>query len=88
MSDVVIRAEGLGKKYVIGHEAEGERYTALRDVIAFPKSQKGTDLCTGAPTRVTDEQLAEAYIATTAVHDEAAAEGGDAEGGDEASRDA
>lgn len=34
MSDVVIRAEGLGKKYVIGHEAEGERYTALRDVIA------------------------------------------------------
>src|SRR5258705_4162297 len=34
-SDVVIRAEGLGKKYVIGHEsAERERYTALRDVIA------------------------------------------------------
>lgn len=33
MSDVVIRAEGLGKKYVIGHESS-ERYTALRDVIA------------------------------------------------------
>jgi len=32
--DVVIRAEGLGKKYVIGHEAERERYTALRDVLA------------------------------------------------------
>ena len=32
--DVVIRAEGLGKKYVIGHEAERERYVALRDVIA------------------------------------------------------
>ena len=32
--DVVIRAEGLGKKYVIGHEVERERYTALRDVIA------------------------------------------------------
>ncbi len=31
--DVVIRAEGLGKKYVIGHEAERERYTVLRDVI-------------------------------------------------------
>jgi len=31
--DVVIRAEGLGKKYMIGHEAERERYTALRDVI-------------------------------------------------------
>src|SRR5258705_12892342 len=32
--DVVIRAEGLGKKYVIGHEAERERYVALRDVLA------------------------------------------------------
>src|SRR5260370_12248715 len=32
--DIVIRAEGLGKKYVIGHEAERERYVALRDVIA------------------------------------------------------
>ena len=32
--DVVIRAEGLGKKYIIGHEAERERYTALRDVLA------------------------------------------------------
>jgi lipopolysaccharide transport system ATP-binding protein len=28
--DIVIRAEGLGKKYIIGHETE--RYTALRDV--------------------------------------------------------
>jgi lipopolysaccharide transport system ATP-binding protein len=32
--DIVIRAEGLGKKYVLGHQAERERYTALRDVIA------------------------------------------------------
>jgi lipopolysaccharide transport system ATP-binding protein len=32
--DVVIRAERLGKKYSIGHEAERERYVALRDVIA------------------------------------------------------
>ena len=32
--DIIIRAEGLGKKYVIGHEAERERYVALRDVIA------------------------------------------------------
>jgi len=31
--DVVIRAAGLGKKYIIGHETERERYTALRDVI-------------------------------------------------------
>src|SRR5262245_25254159 len=32
--DVVIRAEGLGKKYIIGHEIKRERYTALRDVAA------------------------------------------------------
>ena len=32
--DVVIRAEGLGKKYLIGHQAERERYMALRDVLA------------------------------------------------------
>ena len=32
--DVVIRAEGLGKKYDIGHAAERERYVALRDVLA------------------------------------------------------
>jgi ABC-type polysaccharide/polyol phosphate transport system ATPase subunit len=33
MSDVVIRAERLGKKYVIGHEAEREPYVTLRDVL-------------------------------------------------------
>jgi lipopolysaccharide transport system ATP-binding protein len=31
--DVAIRAAGLGKKYVIGHESERQSYTALRDVI-------------------------------------------------------
>ncbi|MGE3914222.1 MAG: ABC transporter ATP-binding protein [Hyphomicrobiaceae bacterium] len=40
MSDVVIRAEGVGKRYLIGHQsAERERYTALRDVIG--RSLKG-----------------------------------------------
>jgi lipopolysaccharide transport system ATP-binding protein len=34
MTDVVISAEGLGKKYLIGHQTEGERYTALREVMA------------------------------------------------------
>jgi lipopolysaccharide transport system ATP-binding protein len=34
MSDVVIRAEGLGKKYRIGHQVSKEGYTALRDVVA------------------------------------------------------
>ena len=32
-SDVVIRVEGLGKKYALHHEKK-ERYTALRDVVA------------------------------------------------------
>src|SRR6516164_6593410 len=31
--DIAVRVEGLGKKYLIGHEAGRERYTALRDVI-------------------------------------------------------
>lgn len=34
MSDIVIRAEGLGKKYVIGHQAEQGRNPTLRDVVA------------------------------------------------------
>lgn len=33
MSDVIIKAEGLGKKYVISHQGR-EQYTALRDVIS------------------------------------------------------
>jgi lipopolysaccharide transport system ATP-binding protein len=32
-SDAVIRVEGLGKKYLIGHQS-AEQYTALRDVLA------------------------------------------------------
>lgn len=34
MSDIVIKAEGLGKKYTIGHQSDRERYHALRDVMA------------------------------------------------------
>ncbi len=33
MSHTVIKAENLGKSYIIGHEKH-ERYTALRDVLA------------------------------------------------------
>ena len=35
---------------------------AIRDVIAFPKTQRGQDLLTGAPTRVAEKQLRELHI--------------------------
>src|SRR6185503_640599 len=35
---------------------------AIRDVIAFPKTQRGQDLLTGAPTGVTEKQLRELHI--------------------------
>jgi hypothetical protein len=33
MSDIVIKTENLGKKYVIGYQAEKGNYTLLRDVL-------------------------------------------------------
>jgi ABC-type polysaccharide/polyol phosphate transport system ATPase subunit len=56
--DVVIRAEGLGKRYVIGHQAERERYVALRDVIARTARnfmRTAGDLVRGRPNVVGDE---------------------------------
>jgi len=38
MSDILIRAENLGKSYIIGHEKQ-EPYTALRDVLANKAKQ-------------------------------------------------
>jgi aspartyl-tRNA synthetase len=39
--------------------------TSIRDVIAFPKTQKGQDLMAGSPTPVTARQLKELHIAIT-----------------------
>ena len=52
MPDIVIKAENLGKKYTIGHQAERGGYTALRDVLiqnARTLWDKTKDLATGKP---------------------------------------
>lgn len=52
MSDVIIRAENLGKKYTIGHQAENGRYVALRDVLVHNAKNlwsKTKDLVSGKP---------------------------------------
>jgi aspartyl-tRNA synthetase len=38
---------------------------SLRDVVAFPKTQKGTDLMTGAPGDVDARQLADLFVKST-----------------------
>jgi ABC-type polysaccharide/polyol phosphate transport system ATPase subunit len=51
-SDVIIRADRLGKKYMISHESERERYRALRDVIARSArnfTRRGVDMLRGRP---------------------------------------
>jgi ABC-type polysaccharide/polyol phosphate transport system ATPase subunit len=50
MSDIVIKAENIGKMYTIGHQAENGRYTALRDVLMHNARNlwnKTKDLATG-----------------------------------------
>jgi aspartyl-tRNA synthetase len=44
--------------------------TNIRDVIAFPKTQKGTDLMCGAPAPIEDKQLREANIRLAAAKPE------------------
>ena len=58
MSDIVIRTEGLGKKYLIGHEVNRESYTVLREVMmrtakGFAKS--AADIVRGRPLVPGDE---------------------------------
>jgi lipopolysaccharide transport system ATP-binding protein len=55
--DVVIHAEGLGKKYRIGYAAERERYIALRDVMAGGARnlwRKAADMARGGAVVVGD----------------------------------
>jgi lipopolysaccharide transport system ATP-binding protein len=52
MSDIVIKSENIGKKYIIGHQAERGGYTSLRDVLmqnAKTLWNKTKDLATGKP---------------------------------------
>jgi lipopolysaccharide transport system ATP-binding protein len=52
MPEIVIKAENLGKKYVIGHQTERVSYLALRDVLmqnARTLWNKTKDLATGKP---------------------------------------
>ena len=52
MSDAIIRAEGLSKKYQIAHQRGGPAYAALRDEIADAVGsawRRGRDLLSGKP---------------------------------------
>ena len=52
MTDIVIQADNLGKKYTIGHQAENGHYTALRDMLmqnARSLWHKTRDLVQGKP---------------------------------------
>jgi ABC transport system ATP-binding/permease protein len=57
-NNVVIRSEGLGKKYLIGHERSRERYQTLRDTMARNVRRLGRtakDLVHGRPMLAGDE---------------------------------
>ncbi len=63
MSDIVIKAESLGKKYTIGHQAQRSRDTTFREVIvqnARNLWHKTRDLATGKPI-IQGESLEEVW---------------------------
>jgi hypothetical protein len=72
--DVVIRAEGLGKKYMIGHTAEREQYVALRDELirgARNLWRKTADMVRGRPIVAGDTNNPMFICASEASHSEA-----------------
>merc|ERR1711907_116214 len=44
--------------------------TSIRDYIAFPKNKQGRDLMINSPSFITDEQLQEVYLASTATEEQ------------------
>ena len=57
MSSAIIKVENLGKKYQIRHQAERQRYTALRDVIASKAKGLFRPRPTSSATRPTSEDF-------------------------------
>lgn len=58
MSDIAIKVEGLSKRYLVGHQAEKQKYVALRDVIArnaASLARKTVDMFKGRPIVQGDE---------------------------------
>jgi lipopolysaccharide transport system ATP-binding protein len=58
VSDVVIRARGLGKKYSIGHQVKPDRYITLRDALVNGSRamlRKAGDVLHGRPVIAGDE---------------------------------
>ena len=59
MSDIIIKAENLGKKYLIGHQTKRQSYMALRDIMAQNVRhmwRKTKDFVTGKPIVQGNEQ--------------------------------
>lgn len=59
MSDIVIKAENIGKKYVIGHQTQNPKNATLRDTLISGAQNfwsKTKDLVTGKPIIMGDTQ--------------------------------
>ena len=59
MSDFAIKVEGLGKKYLIKHQASGRRYATLRDVLA----EKAKSLFSNRKSEIVNRKSVEEFWA-------------------------